>query len=734
MGRGAKGAGRRKCQVTVAGERGPSGPRVQGRAGLTFASWAMLRPVARGAAAISMAAMLRLLPLLWFAIPFLAAPAPAQAAQSDPVSGNAMTARLLSVEDGVGPGGQTVSAGLHLEMEDGWKTYWRSPGEVGLPPDLDWSGSENVAAVDLSYPAPTRFEAFDIQNFGYGGEVVYPLTVTLTEPGEAARLNLTATLLVCADICVPETTTLALDLPRGGGIDAEAAAILSDWIARVPGTGEETGIALTDVHLDETALTLTATSDVPFGDVDIFPEQGAYAAFDRPEILLSDGGRSLWARVPVLGAGEGPVDLTLVDGARAATLRAELSGTAPEAPGGGDAFLWMLVIAALGGLVLNVMPCVLPVLSIKLASALQARDKSPARVRTGFLASAAGVMVFFLALAIAVIALRAAGVAVGWGVQFQSPAFLALMIGLMMLFAANMLGFFEVGLGQVAMTGMARTEQRGGWGGDFATGAFAAVMATPCSAPFIGTAVTYALTNGPVEIVAVFAAMGLGLALPYLAIALRPALVRRLPRPGRWMKLVRIVLGALLLLTAIWLTTVLAASAGGRTAVVVGGLATLMLAVLGLRRQVAAVGTGGLAAVLLAALLLPPTDSAAAAADAGWEVFDEARIEAEVAAGRTVFVDVTADWCLTCKANKRLVLERGAAAEALAGTLALQADWTRPDAAIAAYLEANGRFGIPFDAVYGPGASKGIVLPELLTENAVLDAISRAGMRADTPG
>ena len=652
--------------------------------------------------------------------------APLLAATSDTVSGNAVTARILSVEDGVGPGGQTVSAGLQLELEDGWKTYWRSPGEVGLPPELDWSGSENVEAVDLSYPAPQRFEAFDIQNFGYAHEVVYPLTVRLTEPGAAARLNLTANLLVCADICVPETFALTLDLPEGGGIDAAAATTLSEWIARVPETGTEAGIALETVHLDETAMTFTATSDMPFGDVDVFPEHGPYAAFDRPEILLSDGGRSLWARVPVLGPGEGPLDLTLVDGPRAATLRADLAATAPAPPGEGGAFLWMLLVAALGGLILNVMPCVLPVLSIKLASALQARDKSAARVRAGFLASAAGVMTFFGVLAIAVIALRAAGVAVGWGIQFQNPAFLALMIGLIALFAANMLGFFEVGLGQGAMTGMARTEGRGGWGGDFATGAFAAVMATPCSAPFIGTAITYALTNGPREIVAVFLAMGLGLAAPYLAVALRPGLVKRLPRPGRWMKLIRIALGVLLLLTAIWLVTVLAASAGGRLAVVVGLLASAMLVALAFRRQVMAVGAGGLAAVLATALLLPATPPAEASVDTGWEPFDMARVTAEVAEGNVVFVDVTADWCLTCKANKRLVLDRGAAAEALAETVALQADWTRPDPVIADYLQSNDRFGIPFNAVYGPGAPKGIVLPELLTEEAVLDAIARA--------
>ena len=652
---------------------------------------------------------------------------PLWAASSDAVRGNAVTARLVSVEDGVGPGGATVSAGLQVTLDDGWKTYWRSPGEVGLPPELSWEGSENVASATLSYPAPTRFEAFDIQNFGYGGEVVYPLTVVLEEPGAPARLALRANLLVCSDICVPETLDLALDLPAAAGIDAETAALLSDWTRRVPGSEADAGIVLEAAHLDDAALTILATSDVPFVRPDVFPEHGDWASFGAPQVTLADGGRTLHAVLPVTAPGEGPLAVTLVDGDRAATMEPPLTARAPEAPGGGTSLWAMVLVAALGGLVLNVMPCVLPVLSMKLAGALAARDRARAEVRAGFLAAAAGVMVFFAGLAVAVVAARAAGLAVGWGVQFQQPAFLALMIGLVTIFAANMLGLFRVGLGSGAMTALARTGPRGGLGGDFATGMFAAVMATPCSAPFIGTAVTYALTHGPAEIAAVFAAMGLGLSTPYLAVAARPGLIRHLPRPGPWMVWVQRALGGVLLLTALWLLTVLAGSAGGPVALAVGALAATLLLGLALGRASWAVAGGGLAALVAAAVLVPVPERAAAGVDAGWEAFDADRVAAEVAAGEVVFVDVTADWCLTCKANKRLVLERGAVAEALAGTVALQADWTRPDPVIAAYLEANDRFGIPFDAVYGPGAPGGIVLPELLTEGAVLDAIARAG-------
>ncbi|MEM7709834.1 MAG: thioredoxin family protein [Pseudomonadota bacterium] len=417
--------------------------------------------------------------------------------------------------------------------------------------------------------------------------------------------------------------------------------------------------------------------------------------------------------------------MTIVDGSRAATLGVVPGQDVPAPPSGGPSLAWILLVSMLGGLILNLMPCVLPVLSIKLASALQSADRPLARVRAGFLASAAGVMVFFAVLALALVGLKGAGVAVGWGVQFQQPIFLAFVIGLMTLFAANLLGAFEMQLGSTAMTGMA---QAGGAGlrGDFATGAFAALMATPCSAPFIGTAVTYALTSGPVEVVAVFLAMGLGLALPYLAVAARPGLVRRLPRPGRWMGTLRVGLGVVMLAAVAWLLTVLAGAAGTRMAMIVGGLAVALLLALKIGRAGPVAGAG-LAAMVIAAALVPPAPVGRVASLMGvWQPFERDRIADEVAAGEVVFVDVTADWCLTCVANKRLVLDRGDVADALGEVVALQADWTRPDPGISAYLETHGRFGIPFNAVYGPGAPEGIALPELLTEGAVLEALARA--------
>lgn len=660
---------------------------------------------------------------LMFALLMSLLPVAVVAAESEVAATPTISARLITVQNGVGPGMSVLSAGVHLQLEEGWKTYWRSPGEVGLPPELDWSASDNVANVVMSYPAPTRFTAFDIENFGYSDAVLFPLQVTLTEPGAPVRFAVTLDVLVCAEVCIPETLNLSLDLPLATGLDAGAAELIAEWSAKVPVVGADSGMSIEAAGFVGETLQISARSQVPFTAPDIFPEHGPYAAFGAPEIVLGEGGRSLWAALPVLNAGEGAMQITLTDGARAATLAATF-GSAPPRPA--TQGLWtVLALAVLGGLILNVMPCVLPVLSIKLTSALGAAGKSPARIRAGFLASAAGVMAFFWVLAGILIALKSAGAAIGWGVQFQSPVFLALIIAVLVLFAANLLGWFEITLPQRWATGLAQTEGKGGWLGDFATGAFAAVLATPCSAPFLGTAVTYALSRGGSEIALVFTALGLGLALPYLLIAARPGIVARLPKPGMWMVWVKWAMAGLLGLTALWLLGVLLATSGP---MLVTGLVILCLvALVVLVRKVRALVVAPALLVGAAALPVILPASAPISMDAGaWERFERAAIPVRVAAGEVIFVDVTAAWCLTCKANKALVLDRAEVAAALAQITRMQADWTRPDPDIQAYLNDHGRFGIPFNIVYGPGAPDGVALPELLTPQAVLAAISTA--------
>jgi suppressor for copper-sensitivity B len=414
----------------------------------------------------------------------------------------------------------------------------------------------------------------------------------------------------------------------------------------------------------------------------------------------------------------------------------------PSAAPAGDAWALLastIALAWLGGLILNLMPCVLPVLSLKLLGVVGHGGGERGAIRRGFLASAAGVVFSVMLLAAGTIAVKSAGHAVGWGIQFQEPAFLTALALLCVFFAANLWGLYEIRLPGFLSDSLAGRGAHSGQSliGSFLTGAFATVLATPCSAPFLGTALGFALSRGPGEILAIFAALGLGLATPYLLVAAYPSLARLLPRPGRWMIALKAVLGALLAGTALWLVTVAADALGWRAALAVGAaLAAIPLVFLARRWWPDHTRRSGIAALLALVILafalpakLPPGSAARAPAQGGdWRPFARAEIPGLVAQGRVVFVDVTADWCITCKANKALVLDRPPVADLLArpNVVRMLADWTRPSDEIASYLASFGRYGIPFNVVYGPGAPGGLALPELLTGEAVADALSRA--------
>ncbi len=694
--------------------------------------------------------LLMLSGLLW--------PLDGAAKSSAPFQSEAVVASLITAQDGVGPSAGSLSAGFRVVLADGWKTYWRTPGEVGLPPKLDWSGSVNVKEVTFLWPAPMRFHAFGIENFGYKHEVVFPLNIRLKDPGKPVQLRARVQMLTCSLVCVPQDFELALDLGAGTGIDTAAAGLIGKWLARVPKAAGPAGMTLEAAAMEQgadPAIVLTLRSETPFKGADIFPEVSRVTTFGPPDIRIGDGGRLLWARVPLttVDTAATRVSVTVTQDSGAVTLAAISFGSVAPAPPFTLATVapsllvlaQMIAVALLGGLILNIMPCVLPVLSIKLTSAMKAQSQGNGRVRIGFLMSAAGVVVFMWGLAAATLLARELGLTVGWGLQFQNPVFLAAMTALLVLFAANLFGLFEIALPINWTTKLTQASGQPTMLGDFSTGAFAAVLATPCSAPFLGTAIAFALAGRPVDIFVIFTALGLGLALPYLLVAAFPRSVRFLPRPGRWMLVMKVILGALLALTAIWLLWVLNGVAGRNVVFGVSVVLILAVAILALQlplRKITLVVRRGLVGVLLVAALAVPlalgTDSAGLAKPGldttkiAWIPFRRGDIAKYVSNGRVVFVDVTADWCLTCKANKALVINRGRVAQILNGgkVIPMEADWTRPDKRIAKFLEDNGRYGIPFNAVYGPRAPDGVFLPEVLTQDLVLNALKQAGGEA----
>ncbi len=482
--------------------------------------------------------------------------------------------------------------------------------------------------------------------------------------------------------------------------------------------------------------------DQAFAAPDLFVEGLAKGSPGRPEVALSQSAHSARITVPIREADTAGVigkklTLTLVDGARAAEFTATPSPAA--AASGSKRLLPILVIALIGGLVLNAMPCVLPVLSLKLLSVASHAGAERQRVRLGLLMTALGVIASFGLIATALIAMKASGAAIGWGIQFQWPWFIAAMAALTTLFAASLWGWLPILLPRFAYEAAAEIRAERPYADAFLTGAFATLLATPCSAPFVGTAVGFALAQRPVEIAMVFAALGVGMAAPYLAVSAFPRLVRLLPRPGRWMNGLRLFLGLALAGTALWLLWVLSALSGAPVAIVTAAALTAVVLLLALKSRnvipaALAKLTGKVAAALVAAAVLGPAFAGVAAPDQSertgrWEAFDAAQIPQLVEKGKIVFVDVTAAWCLTCKVNEAVVLDREPVAARLfgPGVIAMRGDWTRPDPALTRYLESFGRYGIPFNAVYGPGRPQGELLPELLTERAVERALNHAG-------
>ena len=684
----------------------------------------------------------------------LAFPGSSFAAGSDWASNAHGAARLITAVEATGSGTQ-VDVGLQLRLTPGWHTYWRTPGDAGIPPTIDWQGSENLAGASIAWPAPSRLPPLGgLETLGYVDGVLLPIAVTLAHPGAPLRLHAEVDYASCKDVCIPYHASLDLTLPAGLALPGPEAPLIAAARARVPGdlasaqlrllgavVGSGENGAVLSVRLASTGAELRAP--------DLFVEGAANGSPARPDIALADAGRVATLRVPVRGmtadalAGQA-LHLTVVDGPRAAEADAiPLLGALPprhDQFGPGRTMRVAIIgIALLGGLVLNLMPCVLPVLSLKLLALVGYGGAERRAARLGLLATAAGIVGSFGVLALALIGLKATGAAIGWGIQFQQPWFLAGMALVTTLFAASLWDWLPFALpsGVAGAVGSVRGRTR--FTDAFLLGAFATLLAASCSAPFVGTAIGFALTGGPLDIAMVLAALGLGMASPFLAVAAAPGLVGWLPRPGPWMGWLRRALGLALLGTAAWLVSVLALEAGAASALLAGLALAVLLGVLAWRHRLpSGRGPAAAAAMVLAtvAVLVPALRGQAVpiaapapnAAAHPWQPFDEAGLHRLVAQRKVVFVDVTAAWCLTCKVNELAVLDRAPVADRLRapGVVTMRADWTRPDPAITAYLQSFGRYGVPLDVVYGPGAPEGIALPELLTQDAVMDAFRHA--------
>jgi suppressor for copper-sensitivity B len=649
-------------------------------------------------------------------------------------------------------GGRELWIGVRLNLGSGWKTYWKSPGDGGLPTEFDWSGSSNIVDAEVNWPAPSRLSILGFETIGYAEKVLFPVRIKVRDPGVETRIGLKLAIYACSTICVREERTLGATIRPGASGDSPT--IIDAWRSRVP-LATSSVLSVLSVERSRTgpaSLRIEVASTRPLLEPDVFVESDPPVSGDRPIVTFEQGNRAtLIVNLPGETAESlraRPVTATVVsdDAAVLAVSPAPLANAgatngsgaprpALDAPGG---ILALIGIALAGGFILNLMPCVFPVLSLKLLSFVHGSTGDRSRVRRGFAASAAGIVVSFLLLAGALAGMKWAGASVGWGIQFQQPLFLGGMAIVLSLFAASQFGLFHLAVSSGFLTRASGLAGGTSLTSHFLSGFVATLLATPCSAPLVGTAVGFALSQGTGEIFAMFAALGIGMASPYLVVAAFPALTSAIPRPGPWLAHVKRFFGVALLATAGWLLLVLGEVSGRWPAISLGAALALGFIIFALSKRVLArkmaVAAATLAIIVVVLAAMAPRSQTLDRAQIPWRTFSASELRTLVGAGRTVFVDVTADWCITCKINKALVIDRQEVAARLsADVVPMRADWTRPDDEIAGFMREHGRFGIPFNIVFGPAAPDGIALPEILSTSTVSAAFNEAAAASNNP-
>jgi thiol:disulfide interchange protein len=668
---------------------------------------------------------------LVFFLLLLAFPFPAQAQLLAPGE-KAMRVELVAEGPAPAAGGK-VAVALRMTPKPGWHGYWKNPGDAGFESGIEWRLPKGASIAPFRYPVPKRLIVGGLMNYVYEGE--YALLNELTVPaglsaGTALPLRGTIDYLVCtAEICVRETADLALDMKVGGVAQPEATAAFNRWRDALP---KPLGSpARFEWKAGKLRLAIPVPEALDIGEPYFFPlsaevlNHSAVQSFSREDdLLVAEIPAAEDVETPqaidgiiLLGEGRG-LSLSATPGP--VPLLGKPLGAADAEKGAWSAILLALGGALLGGLLLNIMPCVFPILSLKALSLARAGgDERSARREA--IAYTAGVIGVCLALGALLLGLRASGSAVGWAFQLQDPRVILFLLLLVTAIALNLAGLFEL----PAFGRGGKLAERGGSVGAFWTGALAAFVATPCTGPFMGAALGAALVLPEAAALAIFAGLGLGLALPFLLLGFVPAFRQRLPRPGPWMKRLRHILSVPMFLTALGLAWIFERQMGGQGI----AIALAALTVLGLllwwagRRHGWAPLAAGAAAVGVAVAFVPAPIASAEGRTGGMpgaEPFSEARLAALRTAGTPVFVYFTADWCVTCKVNEKAVLERAEVADVFRarGIAVLVGDWTRGNGEIGRFLEKHGRSGVPLYLWYAPNR-EAEVLPQILTVGRV---------------
>ena len=630
--------------------------------------------------------------------------------------------------------GKNLLIGLEYEMEPGWKTYWKSPGDGGFAQSISWQNSTNIKNVNILWPTPVEFEILGLTSLGYQNDIIFPLEIELEDELQNTFLNLHVNFLICKDVCIPGDATVFLEIPFGEKKLTNNYFDLEKALSLLPEEDLNSSY-INEISLKTFSDNQNSIIQLQFESDKVFynPKIFLHSPFGLPVVKNSINYSSNNKKITtdfhfdrkLISENKFPLEVIIKDKnhnflqvlnvqMEDQSLNLEINRT----------YIYYVLISLIAGLILNVMPCVFPVLSIKLMSVFSS-DKYNTRV--SFITTALGIITSFVLLGLIFLFLQYFNMSIAWGMQFQNPYFLIFITLVIFLFMMNMFGQFEIilpsKLNNLSILGNSNNKYLK----DFFNGFFATLMATPCSAPFVGTAITAAFTQSYAIGMSIFLFMGIGMSLPYLLIASFPKLMNFLPKPGKWMVYVKYILGFLLLATVLWLVNILSNFFNSYYLI----LLIIFFVVLSYRQKIPfqrnVVTILVLFTMFSSSSLKLFQQNIIIDNEEDWLNFFDVEVDQLIENDQLVFLDITADWCATCQFNKLNVLNSASVIQLFKDNKVslVRADWTRPNSKINIFLEKYDRFGIPFNAFYSNNFPEGLLLSELLSEKEIVNVINK---------
>ncbi len=623
--------------------------------------------------------------------------------------------------------------GLEYEMDPGWKTYWKSPGDGGFAQNISWENSSNINNLEVLWPTPEKFQILGLTSLGYQNNVIFPLKLEITDESQDTFVNLQVNFLICKEICIPGDARVFLEIPAGNTELTDNLFIVERSLSFLPEHNFDSSYinkinASVYKDNDNSLIKIIAETDKSFYNTNIFLHTPFGLPVVKNSLDYSSNNKLITAEFKyakdLISKEQFPIEIIVQDENHnfINIIDVKVNNISPRVKANNN-YIYFILISLLAGLILNVMPCVFPILSIKLMSVFSSEKKN---ARVSFFTTAFGIIFSFILLGLIFLFLQYFKFSISWGMQFQQPYFLIFITLVIFLFMMNMFNQFEINLPS-RVSNFSLLNSNNLYLKDFFNGFFATLMATPCSAPFVGTAITAAFTQNYLIGINIFLFMGIGMSSPYLLVAIFPQIVNFLPKPGKWMVYVKYFLGLLLLATVIWLSNILL----NFFSLSFLALSLILFLILTYRKKIPYFKNFITILILLGIFYLPSVkilqNNPALKYDDRWLNFFEVDISQLVNKDEVIFLDITADWCATCQFNKVNVINSNKIIKLFEenNILLIRADWTRPNKMVNVFLEKYERFGIPFNAFFSKNYPDGVLLSELLSEKEILEAINK---------